>query len=128
MRPKVVIRNAEIDIANKVDYDDIREYVTAVTGTLRYLNVPDDCLVVRSVQIINSSTRDFLEKRDTSFIYPYFMLFSIYMIMFLRSKKYESSILKMNSQCKSSSSSRNISLNLSNALLSVCTAAFIESS
>ena len=65
------IRNAEIDIANKVDYDDIREYVTAVTGTLRYLNVPDDCLVVRSVQIINSSTRDFLEKRDTSFIAEY---------------------------------------------------------
>ena len=62
------IRNAEIDIANKVDYDDIREYVTAVTGTLRYLNVPDDCLVIRSVQIISSSTRDFLEKRDTSFI------------------------------------------------------------
>ena len=33
-----------------------------------YLNVPDDCLVIRSVQIINNSTRDFLEKRDTSFI------------------------------------------------------------
>ena len=65
------IRNAEIDIANKVDYDDTREYVTAVTGTLRYLNVPDDCLVIRSVQIINSSTRDFLEKRDTSFIAEY---------------------------------------------------------
>ena len=65
------IRNAEIDIANKVDYDDTREYVTAVTGTLRYLNVPDDCLVIRSVQIINNSTRDFLEKRDTSFIAEY---------------------------------------------------------
>jgi len=65
------IRNAEIDIANKVDYDDIRKYVTAVTGTARYLNVPDDCLVIRSVQIINSSTRDFLEKRDTSFIAEY---------------------------------------------------------
>jgi len=62
------IRIVELDIANKVDYDDIREYVTAVTGTLRYLNVPDDCLVIRSVQIINNSTRDFLEKRDTSFI------------------------------------------------------------
>ena len=62
------IRNTELDIANKVDYDDIREYVTAVTGTLRYLNVPDDCLVIRSVQIISSNVRDFLEKRDTSFI------------------------------------------------------------
>ena len=65
------IRNTEIEIANKVDYDDMREYVTAVTGTLRYLNVPDDCLVIRSVQIISSSTRDFLEKRDTSFIAEY---------------------------------------------------------
>ena len=65
------IRNTEIEIANKVDYDDTREYVTAVSGTLRYLNVPDDCLVIRSVQIINSSTRDFLEKRDTSFIAEY---------------------------------------------------------
>ena len=62
------IRIVELDIANKVDYDDIRKYVTAVTGTQRYLNVADDCLIVRSVQIINSSTRDFLEKRDTSFI------------------------------------------------------------
>ena len=62
------IRNTELDIANKVDYDDIREYVTAVTGTLRFLNVPDDCISIRSVQIISSSTRDFLEKRDTSFI------------------------------------------------------------
>ena len=62
------IRNTEIDIANKVDYDDIRKYVTAVTGTNRYINVPDDCISIRSVQIISSSTRDFLEKRDTSFI------------------------------------------------------------
>jgi len=62
------IRNIELDIAGKVDYDDIRKYVTAVTGTQRYLNVPDDCIIIRSVQIINSSTRDFLEKRDTSFI------------------------------------------------------------
>lgn len=62
------IRNIELDIAGKVDYDDIRKYVTAVTGTQRYLNVPDDCISIRSVQVIDSSTRDFLEKRDTSFI------------------------------------------------------------
>jgi len=62
------IRNTELDIAGKVDYDDIRKYVTAVTGTQRYLNVPDDCLVIRSVQVISSSTRDFLSKRDTSFM------------------------------------------------------------
>ena len=62
------IRSVELDIAGKVDYDDIRKYVTAVTGTQRYLNVPDDCLIIRSVQVISSSTRDFLEKRDTSFM------------------------------------------------------------
>ena len=63
------IRNTEIDIANKVDYDDIREYaITLQSGTLRYLNVPDDCISVRSVQIIENNVRDFLEKRDTSFI------------------------------------------------------------
>jgi hypothetical protein len=65
------IRNIELDIAGKVDYDDIRKYVTAVSGTARYLNVPDDCISIRSVQIISSSTRDFLEKRDTSFIAEY---------------------------------------------------------
>ena len=63
------IRNTEIDIANKVDYDDIREYaITLQSGTERYLNVPDDCISIRSVQIIESNVRDFLEKRDTSFI------------------------------------------------------------
>ena len=62
------IRNTELDIANKVDYDDIRKYVTGSIGTQKYLNVPDDCIVVRSIQVISSSTRDFLEKRDTSFI------------------------------------------------------------
>tara|TARA_R100000988_G_scaffold102466_1_gene78148 strand:- start:287 stop:958 length:672 start_codon:yes stop_codon:yes gene_type:complete len=63
------IRNTELDIAGKVDYDDIRKYVLAQTvASQRYLNRPDDELVIRSVQIISSSTRDFLEKRDTSFI------------------------------------------------------------
>ena len=62
------IRNIELDIANKVDYDDIRKYVTGSTGTQKYLNVPDDCIVVRSIQVISNSTRDFLEKRYTSFI------------------------------------------------------------
>tara|TARA_R100001015_G_C4631472_1_gene193990 strand:- start:2281 stop:2931 length:651 start_codon:yes stop_codon:yes gene_type:complete len=63
------IRNIELDIAGKVDYDDIRKYVLAQTvASQRYLNRPDDELIIRSVQIISSSTRDFLEKRDTSFI------------------------------------------------------------
>ncbi len=63
------IRNIELDIAGKVDYDDIRKYVIAsTTASQRYLNTPDDILVIRSIQVINSGTRDFLEKRDTSFI------------------------------------------------------------
>ena len=63
------IRNIELDIAGKVDYDDLRKYVLAQTvASQRYLNRPDDELIIRSVQIISSSTRDFLEKRDTSFI------------------------------------------------------------
>jgi hypothetical protein len=66
------IRNAELDIANKVDYDDIRKYVTATTApNQRYLNTPEDTMYIRSIQIISSSTRDFLEKRDTSFIAEY---------------------------------------------------------
>ena len=62
------IRNTELDIAGKVDYDDIRRYATSNTGTQRYLNVPDDCIVIRSIQIISSGTRTHIEKRDTSFI------------------------------------------------------------
>jgi hypothetical protein len=33
--------------------------------------MPNDCMVIRSVQSINGSTRTFLEKRDTSFISEY---------------------------------------------------------
>jgi hypothetical protein len=63
------IRNIELDIAGKIDYDDIRKYVTATTvSSQRFINTPDDLMIIRSVQIISSSTRDFLEKRDTSFI------------------------------------------------------------
>ena len=63
------IRNVELDIAGKVDYDDIREYATTLnSGTQRYINMPDDLISIRSIQIISNNTRDFLEKRDTSFI------------------------------------------------------------
>ena len=33
--------------------------------------MPADLLILRSVQIINSNVRDFLEKRETSFISEY---------------------------------------------------------
>ena len=66
------IRNIELDIAGKVDYDDLRKYATAsfVSGQ-RYISLPSDMLVLRSVQTIISNTRTFLEKRDTSFISEY---------------------------------------------------------
>ena len=64
--------NTELDIAGKVDYDDLRKYSTAsfISGQ-RYISLPSDILVLRSVQTIISNTRTFLEKRDTSFISEY---------------------------------------------------------
>ena len=63
------IRNIELDIAGKVDYDDLRAYKTSTTvASQRYVSMPDDFLYLRSVQITNSGSRVFLEKRDTSFI------------------------------------------------------------
>tara|TARA_R110000824_G_scaffold4457_6_gene21467 strand:- start:392 stop:1072 length:681 start_codon:yes stop_codon:yes gene_type:complete len=64
------IRSVELDIAGKVDYDDLRKYVTSTfTAGNRYVILPGDAIIVRSVQSIDSSNnRIFLEKRDTSFI------------------------------------------------------------
>ena len=67
------IRNTELDVAGKVDYDDLRKYATAnfVSGQ-RYLNRPGDEIIIRSLQVIDGSgNRTFLEKRDTSFISEY---------------------------------------------------------
>jgi len=64
------IKSVELDIAGKVDYDDLRKYATSTfTAGNRYVILPGDAIVVRSVQVIDSSNnRTFLEKRDTSFI------------------------------------------------------------
>ena len=64
------IRNVELDIAGKVDYDDLRKYATSTfTASNRAVSIPADSLVLRSVQHISSGgVRTFLEKRDTSFI------------------------------------------------------------
>ena len=66
------IKSVELDVAGKVDYDDLRKYSTAsfISGQ-RYISLPSDMLVLRSVQTIISNTRTFLEKRDTSFISEY---------------------------------------------------------
>tara|TARA_R110000824_G_scaffold195804_1_gene378717 strand:- start:1171 stop:1848 length:678 start_codon:yes stop_codon:yes gene_type:complete len=67
------IRSVELDIAGKVDYDDLRKYATSnFTIGNRYVSLPSDALVIRSVQVIDGSNiRTFLEKRDTSFISEY---------------------------------------------------------
>ena len=66
------IRNVELEIAGDVDYDDLRKYSTSTTtASNRYVSMPADLLILRSVQIISSNVRDFLEKRDTSFISEY---------------------------------------------------------
>jgi len=70
------IRNIELDIAGKVDYDDLRKYSTAnLVAGQRYINRPGDELIIRSLQVFNttnaSGTRTFLDKRDTSFITEY---------------------------------------------------------
>jgi hypothetical protein len=63
------IRNIELDIAGKVDYDDIRKYATSTfTANNRAVSVPADCIIIRSVETIISSNRTFAEKRDQSFI------------------------------------------------------------
>jgi hypothetical protein len=63
------IRSVELDVAGKVDYDDLRKYATSnFTAANRYVSLPSDLMIIRSVQVIDGSTRTFLEKRDTSFI------------------------------------------------------------
>ena len=67
------IKSVELDVAGKVDYDDLRKYATSnFTAGNRYVILPGDAIIVRSVQVIDSSNnRTFLEKRDTSFISEY---------------------------------------------------------
>jgi hypothetical protein len=64
------IRSVELDIAGKVDYDDLRKYATSnFTANNRYVSIPSDSLILRSIQVIDGSgNRTFMEKRDTSFI------------------------------------------------------------
>ena len=63
------IRSVELDIAGKVDYNDLRKYSNSnFTASNRYVSLPSDMMIIRSVQVISGTTRTFLEKRDTSFI------------------------------------------------------------
>ena len=64
------IRSVELDVAGKVDYDDLRKYANSnFTAGNRAVSMPSDVLILRSIEHIDSSgVRTFLEKRDTSFI------------------------------------------------------------
>ena len=72
------IENAEFRILRDVDSDNNRRYATALLATnSRFIVVPDNILVVRSAQIVDSDgpaaadNRQFLEYRDTSFMSEY---------------------------------------------------------
>ena len=70
------LRNTELGIAGAVDYDETRKYATSsFTANKRYLVMPADFLIIRSLQVFSttslSGTRNFMEKRDTSFISEY---------------------------------------------------------
>jgi len=69
------IEDAEFRILRDVDSDNNKKYATAklVSGT-RFIDVPENLLVIRSAQIVDSdgvdsaNNRDFLQYRDTSFM------------------------------------------------------------
>ena len=71
------LRNVELDVAGKVDYDDTRKYATSsFSAGKRFLVAPLDFLIIRSLQVfstisISTGDRSFMEKRDTSFITEY---------------------------------------------------------
>jgi hypothetical protein len=70
------IRNTELGIAGAVDYDETRKYATSsFTASKRYLVMPADFLIIRSLQVFSTTdqtgTRNFMQKRDTSFISEY---------------------------------------------------------
>jgi hypothetical protein len=71
-----IINDAEFRILRDVDSDNNRRYATALlaTGGTRFIQTPDNTLVIRSAQIVDSdgvgqaNNRDFLQWRDTSFM------------------------------------------------------------
>ena len=72
------IENAEFRVLREVDSDSNRSFKTAqLVASQRYIDVPTDCLVVRSAQIVDSDgvasadNREFLEYKDTNFMSEY---------------------------------------------------------
>ena len=63
------ITNTELDIASKVDYDDLRKFSNSnFTAGNRALSLPGDLKYLRAVKITDGGTEVFLEKRDQTFI------------------------------------------------------------
>jgi len=73
-----IIRDAELRIMRDVDVDANKRYATAqvISGT-RFIDTPQNTLVIRSAQIVDSDgtsnpdNREFLEWRDSSFMSEY---------------------------------------------------------
>ena len=70
-----IIEDAEFRILRDVDSDNNRRYATALLAVnTRFVQTPDNALVIRSAQIVDSDgtaaadNRDFLQYRDTSFM------------------------------------------------------------
>ena len=66
------LTNVETNVAGKVDYDDLRKYATSnfISGQ-RYITMPADFVLMRSMETIIGSNRNFLEKRDQTYITEY---------------------------------------------------------
>ena len=70
-----IIRDAELRIMRDVDVDANKRYATAqvISGT-RFIDTPEDTLLIRSAQIVDSDgvgqadNREFLQWRDSSFM------------------------------------------------------------
>jgi|TARA_R110002012_G_scaffold171003_2_gene335671 hypothetical protein len=70
-----IIRDAELRIMRDVDVDANKRYVTAqvISGT-RFIDTPQNTMVIRSAQIVDSDgtsnpdNREFLQWRDSSFM------------------------------------------------------------
>jgi len=72
------INDAELRILREVDSDNNRKYASAnLVLNTRFIDTPDDLLIVRSAQIVDSDgtasadNRDFLQYRDTNFMSEY---------------------------------------------------------
>ena len=63
------ITNTELDVASKVDYDDLRKYSNSnFTAANRAVSLPVDLKYLMAVKITDGGTEVFLEKRDQTFI------------------------------------------------------------